>query len=152
MVTPVADPVLPPPASTPTQAPTYGTAIRKTTRAELDAGRTGWRADAATSLVKNYVPDPILRKRFWVHPPNDGTGMVAAIVAFQPNAITLAGVDLTNPATFDVDLPVDECFAPALIYYILHRAWRKDADYAGKPEVAQVYYDLFLSALGVTKK
>ena len=51
-------------------------------------------------------------------------------------------------ASYDIDLPVDAVYAPALTYYVLHRAWAKDADFAANQQNSNQYYDLFKQAVG----
>lgn len=46
----------------------------------------------------------------------------------------------------NIDLP-DE-WANALRYYVLYRAWSKDAEYAGNSQLAATNYQLFKGELG----
>lgn len=129
-----------------------GRAIRQVTLAHLDNFDPYWHGNAAKSEVINYVLDGIDKAAFWVSPPNDGTGAVELDVALEPESMVLAsGANPNALASYDVDIPIESQFAPALTYYVLHRAWAKDADYAANQQNSNRYYELFLTAIGVTK-
>lgn len=132
---------------------TSGGAVRAVSLAHLDNFNPDWHSDTATAVVKNYAVDGAIKSRFWVHPPNDGTGSLQVDVAVFPTAIAIAGgADPLLLASYDVDIPTEGQFAPALTYYVLHRAWAKDADFAANQAMSNRYYDLFLAAIGVSKE
>lgn len=124
-------------------------AIRPVALAELDRFDAGWYQRPATTQVKNYGLDPFARNAFWVYPPNDGNGRVAARIARLPEALT----PLNNGETLDdyaFALEIDEAFSGALTYYVLARAWAKDADFAANQQNTNRYHALYLEALGLT--
>lgn len=124
-------------------------AVRQVSLKHLDNFNPEWHTDTATAEVNNYARDPYDLQRFWVHPPNDGTGKVEVEVAIAPETVKIAdGADDTLLASYQIDLPVRDIFAPALTYYVLHRAWAKDADFASNQQNSNKYYELFLSAAG----
>ena len=63
--------------------------------------------------------------------------MAEEVDASGATAATVAG---------NIDIP-DE-WATALRYYVLFRAWSKDAEYGGNPQLAATNYGLFKAELG----
>jgi hypothetical protein len=123
--------------------------IRRVTKRHLDNFDRDWHSATPATLVNNVVLDEFQKHRFWVHPPSDGTGAVEIEVAVSPDTIAVAsGDDPEVLASYDIDLPVDAVYAPALTYYVLHRAWAKDADFAANQQNSNQYYELFKQAVG----
>jgi len=135
-------------SNTNADASVRGRSVRRTRRVELDASMPDWHSATPTPVAKNFILDPVNKTRFWVYPPNDGTGHLDVTVTMRPPTLTIVG-DVNDLTSYDVAMPLDDVYAPALGYYILHRAWRKDADFANKPDIAQNYYNLFAATLGV---
>lgn len=57
-----------------------------------------------------------------------------------------AGGAAASTVTGNINLP-DE-WANALRYYVLYRAWSKDAEYGGNPQLAAANLQLFRGELG----
>lgn len=123
--------------------------VRRVTKAHLDSFDRDWHSATPATLVNNAVLDSYQKHRFWVHPPSDGTGAVEVEVAVAPETITIAdGDDPDMLDSYDIELPIDAVYAPALTYYVLHRAWAKDADFAANQQNSNQYYELFKQAVG----
>lgn len=112
---------------------TPGRAVRLVEREALDNQNPDWHSATATKVVQNYVYDPSDHTRFYVYPPNDGTGKLQINYARMP-------VDLV--ATSDV-LTVQDIFQTPLFDYCMFRAHQKDSDFAAGQAAAAQYLQLF---------
>lgn len=117
---------------------TGGRVCRIVTRELLDAQNPDWHNSSNSTTVQNYIFDPMEPKKFYVYPPNDGTGYVECVYSVMPS-------DLTSVS--DV-LDVQDIYQTALVDYVLFRAHQKDSDFAAGQAVAQNYLQLFLSYMG----
>jgi hypothetical protein len=127
-------------------AKVYGRSVRRINLDALNATNRDWTGITPTKRVDNLAFDPIEKHRFWVYPPNDGTGVLEVQVAVAPDSILPTGSGLVL-ADYNMTLPVDEEYAPALTHYVLHRAWAKDADFAGNMDRSNNEYKLFLESI-----
>jgi hypothetical protein len=123
--------------------------VRMVTRLHLDNSDREWVGRPQATLVDNAALDNHEREAFWVHPPSDGLGAVELQVSVQPELTNVAsGDDPLLLSSYDFTLDVKREFAPALTYYVLHRAWAKDADFAANQQNSNKYYDWFKQAVG----
>lgn len=122
-----------------TAGATAGSAIRLVSRGILDAQVPDWHTTTANTVVKNYVYTPLDPKRFYVYPPQPTSGMqyVEIVYGATPTAI----------ATYGDAIIIDDIYAPALLNYVLFRAWSKDAEYAANAEMANTFYQAFTAQL-----
>lgn len=124
-------------------APTvYGRSPRLVELNVLDAVSRDWMIGAQSAVVENIAFDQIDKNRFWVYPPNNGSGKLELQVAVNPETLTYTGGG-TTLANFNIALPIDDAYSAALTHYVLHRAWAKDADFAGNMERANNEFKLF---------
>lgn len=116
-----------------------GRSIRIVQREVLDAQLPDWHTQAGT-VVKHYMLDNRDPKRFYVYP------------AVQSGvALWVELIYSTNPrdvASLTDDLSLDEIYAPALVNYVVFRAYSKDAEYTADGGAAQAHYAAFLQLLG----
>lgn len=112
-------------------------ATRIVTRDILDTQNPHWHTAASSSVVQNYVFDLQEPRKFYVYPPNDGTGKVELVYSVMPQELT-SGSD---------ELVLQEIYQTALFDYVMFRAHQKDSDFAAGQAVAQNYLQLFLSYL-----
>ena len=123
--------------------------VRMVTRLHLDNSDREWVGRPQATLIENAALDNHEREKFWVQPPSDGQGAVELQVSIRPELVGIAaGANplLLNSYAFTLDVPRE--FAPALTYYVLHRAWAKDADFAANQQNSNKYYDWFKQAIG----
>lgn len=115
--------------------PSY--AIKSISREILDNQVPDWHATKyANARPKHFIYDELDPKRFYVYPPqpSSGFGYVDVIYgAIPPDAAT------------NITLP-DE-YSPALVNYILYRAWTQDSEWANNQALAANYYDKFMTLL-----
>lgn len=126
-----------------------GRVIRPTTRDILDGSDPNWQVvddDCVRSEVRQYVYDEENPREFYVYPPNDGEGIIEAVVGVLPTMIATTGTALSDYTALSIGLP--EPYAPVILDYIMFRALSKD-DPAANITRAQVYYQSFATAVGL---
>jgi len=128
-----------------------GRMIRVVERQILDLQSPDWNNPAITpptQAVKGLIIDEQDPKVFWVFPPNNGTGMVEAILAKVPPMIVATG-DATDIASYATAIPLEDVYKGPLISYILSRFYSKDSSFAANMQLATAHYGLFQAGLGV---
>ena len=127
-----------------------GRAPRQVLIGRLDLFTPGWMNSDLSSEVVEYALDSVDRQAFWVFPPNDGTGKVESKVIAKPEFLDTPATpdDLSSYTSMEANIESE--FSPALVYYMLSRAWAKDSDFAGNMDISTRYYGLFKSVLGAT--
>lgn len=113
------------------------TPVRLVTRSLLDAVVPTWHLERPEQLVENYIYDDRFPKQFFVYPPNDGSGQVEVIYMGIP-------VPLTDEKQ---KLELDDTFVPALVSYVLFRAFSKESDYSSGAQSAAQYFQAYSSEL-----
>lgn len=114
-----------------------GRAVRIASRDMLDAQAPNWHAATASSVVRHYLYDPRDPKRFYVYPPNTGTGYVELVHAATPPDVAAVG----NP------IELDDAYETVLLDYVLYRAFSKDSEAADDGK-AQRHMTAWITALG----
>jgi hypothetical protein len=122
-----------------TPGTTPGAAIKSIGRDILDAYNPDWHTDTATAAVKNYIFDDSDPTRFYVSPPNLGTGFVEAAYSALPDDVAAVGNAIT----------LSNIYQDALRNYILYRCYAKDAALSPLNEKrAFDNFNLFVQGLG----
>ena len=130
-----------------------GRAIRSVARSELDGNMPNWHSSSYVPFrkeVRQFVFDENLPREFYVVPGNDGTGSVEAVVATLPQRVTdRVTTNRDQIASYDaIDVGIDDEYEPALLDYVLYRAFSKE-DPAAAPQRAVTHYQAFATALGI---
>lgn len=112
-----------------------GRATRIVSRELLDGQDPNWHTSTASPMVQNYVFDPQEPRKFYVYPPNDGTGYVELVYSVLP-------ADLTALSDTLVVMPI---YQTALFDYVMFRAHQKDSDFAAGQTIAAAYLQLFMA-------
>lgn len=113
------------------------TPVRLVTRSLLDAVVPTWHMISPTQLVENYIYDDRFPKQFFVYPPNDGQGQVEVVYMGIPAPIE----------SEDQPLELDDTFVPALLSYVLFRAFSKESDYSSGAQSAAQYFQAYSNEL-----
>ena len=122
-----------------TTGTTPGAVARIVERRILDDGQSDWHTQTAATTVKHWVYDPETNPRvFYVFPQSTGTNYLEICYAKAPSEVAAIGDVIT----------LDDIYSPALLNYILYRAYSKDADYAANAQRAQQARGEFLQLLG----
>ena len=130
-----------------------GRAIRVVDRVVMDSQLPDWHDSTITTpskTVKNVVFEMTDPTAFYVYPPNDGTGIVEAIVSKVPTQIAAPTGDQENIANYSTALDILDVYANALVDYVLYRAYSKDSSFAGNAQRAAAHYTQMANALGVS--
>jgi len=77
-------------------------------------------------------------KVFYVYPPAQ-----SATTELVYSSVPMPHADSTGT------IKLDDRYAPAILDYMLYRAYQKDADYAANDQRSQTAYQTFLNSLGV---
>lgn len=129
-----------------------GRAIRSASRAELDSNEPRWHDPSYVPFrkeVRQFVFDAGLPREFFVFPGNDGSGKVEAAVAKLPATIVSRhGGDVAVVSTWDIEVGIADQYQPALLDYVMYRAFSKE-DPAAAPQRAVTHYQAFATAIGL---
>jgi hypothetical protein len=104
-----------------------GESISVVSRELMDAQNYGWRNARAAAVIRHVMIDPGTPHDFLVYPPSDGTAKIDLVCAMIPGNTLL----------------LDAIWTPAVLNYVLFRAYSKDAEFAGNAQIAMVYYQAF---------
>lgn len=121
----------------------YGRSPRLIELNVLDAVSRDWMVGTQAVVVENIAFDQIDKNRFWVYPPNNGSGKLEVQVSVAPGTLTFTS-DGSALAHFNINLPIDDAYSAALTHYVLHRAWAKDTDFAGNEGRSNNEFKLFM--------
>lgn len=113
------------------------TPVRLVTRSLLDAVVPDWHMAYPRSLVENFTYDDRFPREFYVYPPNDGEGHVEVIYMGIPDDVVDEGQILE----------LDDTFLPAILNYVLYRAFTKESDYAPGVQNAAAYFQAYQTEL-----
>lgn len=98
-------------------------------RALLDEENRFWPAATQEEDVQHFAADDRAPRRFYVTPPNDGTGSVIALYGALPPEIT---------ATTD-DVLLQDLYQPALVAFAISRAYLKNSKRADPAKSANAF-------------
>lgn len=96
-----------------------------------------WAAATAKSVVKHYMHDPREPKAFQVYPPAIAGSKVQGVWSVNPT-------DCANEASA---MDLDDIYEPAIVDYILFRAYSRDSEEAGNAQLAALHRDNFMLAI-----
>lgn len=124
---------------------TPGNVIRPIAKEVLDAQMPDWHTQAnAGGIIKHFMFDVRFPLNYYVYPQVPASPVVQVEIAYS-----VAPTDLATQAD-NIDLP--DIYEGPLLNYLLFRCYSKDAEYAGDPNRAASYYQLFLAGLGLKTK
>ena len=121
-------------------------AITKVDQVLLDATVRDWQGMTPSAEVLHFMHDLREPRVFLTYPPASTAAALELVYSAYPAATATAGGAAASTVTGNIGLP-DE-WATALRYYVLFRAWSKDAEYGGNPQLAVTNYGLFKAELG----
>ncbi len=133
-----------------------GRSLRVVSREVLDTQSPEWSNPTVTPYAreaKHYLFDEQDPMSFHVYPGNNGTGVVEAIVALNPQPITIAtGADPLKLDSYAQPIALQDVYANAILDFMLYRAYAKDAQFAGNAQRAAMHYQQFANSLGIKVK
>lgn len=117
-------------------------AIKLTQRSILDSTRPNWHSETESAQLDYYVFDELDPTHFYVYPPAIEGTVIEILHASVPTRHPED--DMAN----DTVIKLDDRYAPALLDYILYRAYSKDADTSGNLNRAMMHKSAYVEALG----
>lgn len=114
-----------------------GRSIRIIQREVLDSQIPDWHSQTGP-VIKHYMLDNRDPKRFYVYPAVNTTTFVELIYSTSPSDVN----------SLSDNIALDDIYAPALVNYVVFRAYSKDAEYTADGNAAQLHYQAFLQLLG----
>ena len=120
---------------------TPGRAVHRVRREIFDVSFPGWPDSTAAAEVKYFIYDDMNPRKFMVYPPQPGAGQGYVEIKTVDNIATI-----DDPGTA---LPVDDSYLNAILDYVLHRAYLKDAEIDSNAQLASAYYQSFQQKLGL---
>lgn len=126
---------------------TAGKAIRPASRTDLDTRSPNWHTDAASSTgISLFTFDPNNPRRYFIYPKAPATAWYVELVySALPTDLPYSQTDGSNTTA----LSLGDIYANALLNYILHRTYLKNAEYAANGAAAAAYYQAFAAGLGL---
>ncbi|MHB0820124.1 phage adaptor protein [Stutzerimonas stutzeri] len=127
-----------------TAAASGGMAVTPTTRASLDLARRGWHGEAPALAIEQFVFEASDPQHFYVYPPATAGARLEIIYAAvpEPHDADQASSDASGK------IRLGDEYAPALVDYVLFRAYSKDAEGQANLARAQMHYTAFATGLG----
>lgn len=129
-----------------------GRAIRSVSRAELDGNQPNWHDPRYVPFrkeVRHFVFDEMVPRVFYVVPGNDSYGIVEAVVATLPERVVdRVTTNIDKIASYNVEIGIGDEYEPALLDYVLYRAFSKEEP-AAAPQRAVTHYQAFATAIGL---
>lgn len=117
----------------------------------INALRPDWHDSASvrySQQVKHFIFDEANPRAFYVYPGNDGTGYIEAVLSAMPQPVVPTD-DPLELDSYDVAIGITDIYFNALLYFVLHRAYAKDAQVAGAAARAAAYYQQYANELGI---
>lgn len=102
-----------------------------------------------SARVKHFMFDVAQPDHFYVYPPNNGAGVVEAIVAAEPARIGAPASGQTLLDSWSAVVPIKESYRQAVVDYMLFRAYSMDLAIPGSAQRAQMHRAAFAEALGI---
>lgn len=115
-----------------------GTPVDRTERYLLDAQAPGWRKEKKRSRIRHFTYDDRAPNKFYVYPPAEA-GVVVEAMYSEPPPLVTSETDT---------LALGRVYLPAIINYVLYRAFSKDSEFADG-QIAMLHYQSFSQALGI---
>lgn len=121
---------------------TPGNAVRVIEREVLDAFNPGWHS-ATAGVIKHFMFDERMPRVFHVYPPAAAGQKLEVSMAAEPADLLIGNINTDQ-------LTQEGVHAGLLADYVIHRAYLKDAEYAGNAALSDKHLQLFMSGLGVS--
>lgn len=118
--------------------------VIRTEKNVLDSTRRDWHSETETMQQEAFITDPRHLKAFYVWPPASVGSKLEIMGVVVPVAHDKA--DLSDEA---ITIKCDDRLAPAMVDYILFRAFQKDSDATLNAERAATHFQIMNASLGL---
>ena len=119
---------------------TRGAPIRKCPRSWLDDHVSGWHVQTASGASEYWAYDERDPTAFYIWPHNGAK--VELVYAALP----------TDLASLSSSIGINDIYADAMQWYVLFAMYSKDLEKAKGAQLAQTYWNLFLSSIGLREQ
>jgi hypothetical protein len=129
---------------------TPGRAVTLVQRSVMDDQDPDWHDTSVQGThkrVSHYIYDEANPLQFSVYPPNNGEGLVEAVVSVLPAPSVPTG-PANVLANYNSQVGLPEPYSVPLLDYVMYRAYMKD-DITGQPARAPAHYQQFAAAVGI---
>lgn len=123
-----------------------GAAVTAVDRLTLDTTMPGWADPAiapADPLVKHVVIEEEEPRDYFVYPPNDGNGLIEALVTPFPAPLADDAPD------WDTPIPIPDVYKNVLTHLVCHYAYVQDLAQPGAAEKASYHLNTARSSMGL---
>lgn len=124
-------------------------AVRALDRKNLDDQRPGWHNETQSVNIQYFCYDPRQPREFFVYPPATTAAQLEVIYSAQPGKHALSASNLAPDSGDTTVILIDDIYAPAIVDWVLYRAYLKDSEYAANEARAMAAYQAFNAAIGV---
>lgn len=128
-----------------------GSAITPVAREMMDASNPDWHSEdvvAPKRAVVHVVYDEADTRRFFVYPPNDGTGKVEIIASRYPEEVPAPVSNGNLVENYPGVLDIEDIYVNALLEYLMFRCYGKDSQSPAAAARSEAHWAQFMSALG----
>jgi hypothetical protein len=110
----------------------------------LNAVRPSWHSENPSNQQELFFSDDRDPKRFYVYPPAKAGSLLEIVCALEPRHHFIAEAQDQSSM-----MQVNDRYIPAIMNFILYRAFDKDSDTAGNFSRAQTYLRNAYTSLGI---
>lgn len=121
-----------------------GYSVMRISRDALNATRRAWHNERPSVVIEQFTFDENDPKHFYVYPPAAANAKLEIVYSamLEPH-----GNDQASAASVEA-IRVSDTFAPAIVDYILARAYSKDSEGGANMQRAQMHSGSFVNMLG----
>jgi hypothetical protein len=128
-------------------------AITKVSVEDLDSFNLDWRSMTGVTEILHFAFDLREPRFFDIYPPAAASGASIEVKSsVYPTDVGAPTGDGKAFGTVTGNISVDDQWAFALFNYMMSRAYSKDVDFGGNPDLATAYAGTFANLLGVQQQ
>ena len=120
------------------------TPLTSSDKATLSAMRPSWHSENPTTQQELFFTDDRDPKRFYVYPPAKAGSLLEVVCALEPRHHFIGEAQDKSSL-----MQVNDRYVPAIMNFILYRAFDKDSDTSGNFSRAQTYLRNAYTSLGI---
>ena len=116
--------------------------------ADLGAASPNWFNQRPAVDLIHWMVLPSEPDHFYVYPPASTDARLELTYCRYPSAMPVPGTPVWTSASGDTGLEAK--WSPALLDYVLYRAWSKDAEAGANAQLAASHLSTFIAQIGAT--
>lgn len=118
------------------------TSIIATTKNVMDSTRRNWHGETQSITQEVFILDERYPRQFYVWPPAAADSKIEIVGVVVPVAHSIGDYDGDEKA-----IKCSDRLVPAMVDYVLYRAYSKDAEFAGNKARADSHYNACIQLL-----